>query len=296
MQHRISNTLPKKRAYAVRIVSTLLVIMAAGVYVGACWYLWANQRELIFFPSPDVRQSPADVDLKYEEVWVPVLGSQPTSLHGWWLQSTDTAAPTFLYLHGNDLNIGGNIEHVAGLDRLGFSVLAVDYRGYGRSGGEFPSETQVYEDAEVAWNYLVHDRRVDPKRAFIYGHSLGGAVAIELALRRPEAAGLIVEGTFTSMPEIAKTVYWMFPVDWLLNQRFDSLAKVPMLRVPVLFIHGAADTEVPYAMAERLFVATPGSKWLTLLPGGGHEDSGRVGETLYRQAVLGFVQRVRAGR
>ena len=102
----------------------------------------------------------------------------------------DTAAPTFLYLHGNDLNIGGNVEHVAGLDdRLGFSVLAVDYRGYGRSGGAFPSETQLYEDAEAAWDYLVHDRRVDPKQTFIYGHSLGGAVAIELALRRPEAAG-----------------------------------------------------------------------------------------------------------
>jgi pimeloyl-ACP methyl ester carboxylesterase len=71
-----------------------------------------------------------------------------------------------------------------------------------------------------------------PEPAFIYGHSLGGAVAIELALRRAEAAGLILEGTFTSMSEIAKTVYWMFPVDWLLNQRFDTLAKVPTLQPP----------------------------------------------------------------
>ena len=244
MQHMNSNTRSKRRRYAARIVSTLLV-MIAGAYVGAGWYLWANQRELIFLPSRDVRQSPSDVDLKYEEVWVPILGSQPTSLHGWWLQSGDTAAPTFLYLHGNDLNIGGNVEHVARLIRLGFAVLVVDYRGYGKSGGAFPFETQVYEDAEAAWIYLVQDRRVDPAQAFIYGHSLGGAVAIQLALRHPEAAGLIVESTFTSMPEIAKTAYWMFPTDWLLNQRFDALAKVPMLKVPVLFIHGTADTEVP---------------------------------------------------
>ncbi len=295
MHHVTRNAPPKRRRYAARIVSALLVVIA-GAYVAACWYLWANQRELIFLPSRDVHQSPADVGLKYEEVRIPVPGSQPTSLRGWWLQSGDTAAPTFVYLHGNDLNIGGNVEHVARLNRLGFAVLAVDYRGYGKSDGAFPSEMQVYEDAEAAWIYLVEDRRVDPAQAFIYGHSLGGAVAIELALRHPEAAGLIVESTFTSMPEVAKIVYWIFPADWLLNERFDALAKVPMLKVPVLFIHGTADTEVPYTMSERLFNAATGPKWLTLVPDGGHEDSASVGETLYTRAVLGFVQTVRAGR
>ena len=295
MQQRTSNTPFWKRRNAARILSALLLTLAA-VYVGACWYLWADQRELIFFPSRDVLRSPADVELKYEEVWVPVLASQPASLHGWWLQSVDPAAPTLLYLHGNDVNIGGNVEHVATLNRLGFAVLVVDYRGYGKSGGAFPSETQVYEDAEAAWNHLVQDRRVDPGQAFIYGHSLGGAVAIELALRHPEAAGLIVEGAFTSISEMAKTAYWMFPVDWLLNQRFDALSKVPMLSVPVLFIHGTSDTEVPYTMSERLFVAATGRKGLTLVPGGGHEDTARVGGTLYARAVLGFVQSVRAGR
>ena len=296
MQQRISNTPFRKRRNATGIVSALLLMIAAA-YVGACWYLLADQRELIFFPSRDVLRSPADVDLKYEEVWVPVPGNQPASLHGWWLQSGDPAAPTFLYLHGNDANIGGNVEHVAGLNRLGFAVLAVDYRGYGKSGGAFPSEAQVYEDAEAAWNYLVQDRRrVDRSQAFIYGHSLGGAVAIELALRHPEAAGLIVESAFTSISEMAKTAYWMFPVDWLLNQRFDALSKVPMLSVPVLFIHGTSDREVPYTMSERLFIAATGRKGLTLVPGGGHEDSARVGGTLYAHAVLDFVQSVRAGR
>ena len=90
----------------------------------------------------------------------------------------------------------------------------------------------MYEDAEAAWNYLVHERRIDSTQAFIYGHSLGGAIAIELALRRPEAAGVIVESAFASMPEMAKTVLWMFPVDWLLNQRFDALTKVRCCECP----------------------------------------------------------------
>jgi fermentation-respiration switch protein FrsA (DUF1100 family) len=154
----------------------------------------------------------------------------------------------------------------------------------------------LYEDAQTAWNYLVRERHVDPGQTFIYGHSLGGAVAIELALRRPEVAGLIVECTFTSIPELAKTLYWMFPVDWLLHQRFDALAKVPMLRVPVLFIHGTADREIPHAMSERLYHATRESKWLTLIPGGGHEDSAAVGEAMYTRAVLDFTDGIQRNR
>jgi fermentation-respiration switch protein FrsA (DUF1100 family) len=148
----------------------------------------------------------------------------------------------------------------------------------------------MYDDAETAWNYLIRDLHADPGRAFIYGHSLGGAVAIELGLRHPEAAGLIVESTFTSMPDMAKLTYWMFPTDWLLNQRFDALAKVPLLRLPVLFIHGTADAEVPYIMSERLFAAARGPKWLTLIPDGGHEDSADIGGALYARDVLAFTR------
>src|SRR5438552_14683905 len=206
----------KEHPYLARTLVSFLVLLIAG-YGGASWYLWANQRELIFSPSREVQRTPADLHLKYEDVRLPVGRNNPTILHGWWLQSDDAAAPALLYLHGNDLNIGGNVEHVARLHRMGFSVLIVDYRGYGKSGGGFPSEAQVYEDAETAWNYLLQERHVDPRQAFIYGHSLVGAVAIDLALRHAEAAGLIVESTFTSVREMARITYWMFPADWLLD-------------------------------------------------------------------------------
>jgi uncharacterized protein len=267
-----------------------LLVLAIAAYGGGCWYLWTKQRELIFLPTRDVTRTPADVHLKYEDVRLPVSGENPTFLNGWWLQSADADAPLVLYLHGNDRNLGANVDRIAALYRLGFSVLAVDYRGYGKSEGVFPSESRVYDDAEAAWDYIVRERSVDPPRIFIYGHSLGGAVAIELALRRPEAGGVIAESTFTSMSDMAKIDYWMFPVDWLLNQRFDALGKSRTLRTPVLFIHGMADTEVPFTMSERLFAAAPGPKRLTLVPGAGHEDCASAGGALYTRAVLEFVR------
>ena len=283
------------RRNTVRIVTGILMLLTVG-YGGASWYLWAYQRDFIFLPSRVLSRSPVELGLRYEDIWLPVRGSPRALLHGWWLESSDAPAPALLYLHGNDLNIAGNLERIARLHRMGFSVLAVDYRGYGKSSGGPPSEIDVYEDAEAAWDYLVEERHVDPKQAFIYGHSLGGAIAIELALRRPAAAGLIAESTFTSMSAMAKTTYWMFPIDSLLNQRFDSLAKVPLLRVPALFIHGTADIEVPYAMSERLFDAAPEPKWLTLIPGCGHEDCVMVAEPLYARAVRDFIRRVQSSR
>ena len=274
-----------------------VVVLLVVAYGAACTYLWAKQRELIFLPSREVTRTPADAGVQYDDVWLPVGASPGASLHGWWLQSGAASAPVCLYLHGNDLNLGSNVEHIVRLHRAGFSVLAVDYRGYGKSSGGFPSEVQVYEDADAAWNHLVNERHVDTRRLFIYGHSLGGAIAIELAARHPETAGLIVESGFTSLPGIAKTVFWMFPVDFLLTPRFDAIAKVPTLQPPVLFIHGMADREVPHAMSEALFaVANEKSRRLTLIPGGGHEDSAIVGEARYTRAVLDFVRDSRRDR
>ena len=132
------NSRPVVRAWASlgRILWAVLVL-ALVVYAATCWYLSIHQRDLIFMPSRDIARTPADVHLQYKEVFVPIGA---TSLHGWWLPAEDETAPAILYLHGNDLNIGADLDHFARIRRLGFSVLAVDYRGYGKSGGEFPSE------------------------------------------------------------------------------------------------------------------------------------------------------------
>lgn len=215
-------------------------------------------------------------------------------MHGWWIPGPVEDADVLLYLHGNGINIGANVEHASRMHQLGFSVLLVDYRGYGRSGGEFPSEAQIYVDAQAAWNYLIYQRQVKPEHIFIYGHSLGGAVAIDLAMRHPEAAGLIVDSSFTSVREVVRlgNKFWMFPVDLLLNQRFDSIDKVKWLRMPVLFIHGTADDLIPFQMSERLFAAAASPKQLALIPAGGHINSAEIDGPRYRAAIRTLVDRV----
>ncbi len=161
------------------------------------------------------------------------------------------------HLHGNGLNIGANIAHASRFHQLGFSVLLIDYRGYGRSEGAFPNEKKVYQDAATAWNYLVQKLQIPPRHIFIYGHSLGGAIAIDLAVKHPNAAGLIVESSFTSIREVVayRNLFWMFPVNLILTQRFESIKKLPQLRMPILFIHGTADSTVPFFMSQ--FTALP---------------------------------------
>jgi pimeloyl-ACP methyl ester carboxylesterase len=167
----------------------------------------------------------------------------------------------------------------------------IDYRGYGDGRASLPSEKTVYEDAEAAWNYLVKERGIDPAHLYIHGHSLGGAIAIELALHHPEAAGLIVESSFTSIRDMAKLhkKYALLPVR-LVNQKFDSINKVGKLRLPVLYIHGTGDEVVPYAMGQKLFKASGGTKRFVTIGGGLHGNNSAVDGPRFRNAIRDFVE------
>jgi uncharacterized protein len=176
---------------------------------------------------------------------------------------------------------------------MGLSVFAFDYRGYGKSEGEFPSETAIYADAERAWDYLIKDQKIPPEKIVIYGHSLGGAIAINLATQHPNAGGLIVQSSFTTALEMAKRNWWtaIVPVNVLMNQRFESISKVSQLQMPVLYLHGTADTLIPFEMSQRLFEKTRSPKQLKLFPGAGHNDLPEVGGAVYNQSVKDFVIR-----
>ncbi|MEG4214754.1 alpha/beta fold hydrolase [Microcoleus sp. Pol14C6] len=306
-------------------------IVLAVAYSAACVFLFVAQGKFIFFPARAIETTPDDFQLKYQDVWLPIPTKTGAvdSVHGWWIpasgnppspplsrggarkgesflatpQSDKRAIATVpalnkglggvvLYLHGNASNVGANVEHAYRFHRLGLSVFVMDYRGYGKSQGDFPSESQVYEDAQLAWDYLVKQRGINPNQIYLYGHSLGGAIAIDLAVRHPEAAGLVVEGSFTStraMVNFQKGLFWMFPIDLLLTQRFDSLSKVDRLQMPVLFIHGTADNVVPVEMSKKMFEAAPEPKQLYIVPDGGHTNVAQIGGAEYLQILSQFL-------
>lgn len=269
------------------------LMLAVLAYLGICGYMWATQRQHIFEPTQILQTRPDRMGLKFEELSIPSGTIQEHGeLYAWWIPADSADAPTMLYLHGNDKNVGyaRDIDRAARLQHMGYNVLTFDYRGYGRSTDGPPSEAKVYEDAEAAWGYLTRQRAIEPRRIFIYGHSLGGAVAIDLATHHPEAAGLITESTFTSMTDIAKLEYPLLPVDWLINQRFDSLHKVGSLRVPFLLIHGTWDRLVPYQMSQRLYDRAPQPKFLKLIDGGEHGNTGVIAPLEFNGIIHEFTQ------
>lgn len=276
--------------------------LALLAYAAVCAYVYQEQRHNIFQPSAVLQTTPDRVGMQYEVVHIPSgSGSERGELYGWWIPGDRPDAPTFLYLHGNDKNVSHihDVAHANRMHSLGYNLLMIDYRGYGLSTGGEPSEAKVYEDAEAAWNYLLQRAGAQPgagakglsRPVFIYGHSLGGAIAIELAIHHPEAAGLVVESTFTTMAAMGKRQYGFLPVELLLNQHFDSVHKVKKLKIPVLYFHGKMDTLIPYRMSEKLFEKSPEPKYLTLIEGGEHGNSSMMGWVEYRNALTAFVKK-----
>ena len=293
--------------------SVTLGILFAILYTSACLFLFVRQNRVMFLPSSEISTIPTDLDMEYEEVWLPVISaktpqqSAPEKIHGWWIP-----APTadeiqskhyiksnrdwvLLYFHGKSSNISSNLSHSHRFHQMGFSVFILDYRGYGLSQGYFPTETSVYEDVDTAWNYLVNRRGIAPENIVIYGHSLGGAIAIDLAHRQPNAAGAIVEASFTSMRDMVDYQYPyfnIFPIDWILTHRFDSITKVKDLKIPVLFTHGTADTVVPHYMSEALFEATPDQKQLFIVPTAHHGNIASVSGDKYFETIREFMKSI----
>lgn len=284
--------------------SLILLSLIGTVYAGACLYVWSNQVRLTFRPLSYIPTTPSRMEMDYENVVIPIgSGTEKGTVHGFWVENeaADADAPVILYLHGNEATIGKNLEHTHRMHGFGYDVLLIDYRGFGQSFGTTdPSEEKVYEDAEAAWNYLREEKQIDPSRIVIYGHSLGGAIAIELASRHSEAAGLIAESTFTSCVDMARHKYFgvlrFLPVDsLLLHQRFESLEKMSLLELPVLLIHGDADKKIPWRMSQEIHDARPELSELVLIKNGEHANSGSIGLREYTEVVKSFVAKCRQG-
>ena len=280
------------RSLAFRLVRGLIFAIAA-TYLLVVLALWYWQASFIFQPSPVVGATPGDSGVTFEKVALPIGGGQ---LAGWWVPAENPETETLLYLHGNANNVGGNAAQVVRFHNAGLNVLIFDYRGYGESTGGPPREKSVYEDADRAWAYLVSERRISPGTIAIYGHSLGSAVAVDLASRHPEAGALIVEGVLLSIADIANAmgVGRVLPVRMILTERFDAISKIGSVHIPTLILEGDADGPL---MARRLYDAAREPKRLVLVPGGGHGDSAEMNPAVYFGALDSFLSRygLRAG-
>ena len=269
---------------------TLIILgLLITTYLGLCLLLRVKQTQLIFHPSPIIKSTPADYDLPYEEIWLRVSTG---TIHGWWIPAAKLEAPAILYFHGNGSNNGDVINRAWQFSQLGFAVLLIDYRGYGKSDGTFPDEAKVYEDGEAAWQYLTQERGIKPRNLLIYGHSLGGAIGIEMAARYPEMGGLIVESTFTSMKAMADIMGYsrFLPLKFILTQKFDSINKISGIEVPILLIHGTEDEVVPSFMSQELYNVASSAKKLHWVTGAGHNDVAMVGGENYLKIVAHFVE------
>lgn len=247
-----------------------------------------KERELLFRPVKEAAGWYNGTPATVQDIYLPVGNGAPAErIHAWWWPADEPGAPVVLYLHGVRWNLTGHLNRMSQLRRFGFSVFAIDYRGFGKSDGDLPSEATVYEDARAAWNWLIK-REPDPSRRYIYGHSLGGAVAIDLAAQisgtSESARGLIVESSFTSVPElVSESGYGWVPI--LISQKFDSTAKITQIAMPVLIVHGADDRYVPAQMSSALYAAAPQPKKLLLIPNASHNNSVWTGDADYRVAL-----------
>lgn len=264
-----------------------LALLAVSL-LGGCAALDLKQREWIFQPSDRTWAGGLAAAAGMEDVWIgfdsQVTGA-PARLHGLWLPQPRADAPLLLYLHGARWDVRGSAPRMRRLHDLGFAVLGIDYRGFGRSqGGEPPSEAMAYEDARAAWRWL--GDRAPGARRFVFGHSLGGAIAVDLASGADDVAGLIVEGSFTSIPDLVGTFRWgWLPVGPLITQRFDAGERIARVRAPVLVVHGSADRLVPPDMGRALYERAPQPKRFELVEGGSHHNTNGVGIEQYRRAL-----------
>ena len=249
---------------------------------GGCAYLSdEGQGELIFRPVKGVWRGYSPERYGFADHWIPVGDHK---LHAWWLEGERPDAPVVLYLHGARWNLTGSVTRIDRWRQLGFAVFAVDYRGFGQSSDVTPTEAYAYEDAVAAWDYLA--KVAAGRSRYIVGHSLGGAIATELARRRPDAAGLVLEATFTSVADMVSESTWGWvPVSLILTQKFDTLSKIPDVTVPVLITHGTRDQIVPFAMGERLYEAARGRKRFIKVEGAGHHNLSGAAFDEYRAAL-----------
>ena len=262
--------------------------MSIALIAVMCWlalvaWLALNERRLLFFPARTLAAEPADFGLRAEELTITT--EDGVTLHGWWIAGSGDRV--LIWYHGNAGNIADRLPNARWfVEQLGVSVVLVDYRGYGRSAGT-PDEAGVYRDGLAIYDAAVA-RGVAARDIVLFGRSLGGAVATEVALRRP-AGALVLEAAFRSARAMARVHYWFVP-SALVRTRLDNESKIGRVTVPTLFLHGDRDRIVPLDHSRRLFERAARPAHFHVVEGAGHNDTYLVGGALYADVWRAFLR------
>ncbi len=241
-------------------------------------------KGFIFFPDHQITTTPKDIGLPFEDLYLTTADN--VRINAWFVPHPNAHA-TLLWLHGNGGNLSNRVDQLQKFHaQFPVHILMIDYREYGRSEGSV-SEEGTYRDAQAAYDYLA----TKPNRGtiIVYGQSLGAAVAVETALTRP-AHALILEAPFLSIREMAKVHYGWLPVSGLITTRYDNIAKIGKVRVPLLLLHGDRDETVPYAHGQGLFSAAVAPKQFYTIQNAGHNDTYEVGGAGYFKAIAQFIE------
>jgi pimeloyl-ACP methyl ester carboxylesterase len=288
-----------------RIVAAgaLLLLGLLQASLSGCAWLDEKQRAWALRPTPatvsDVAVQDAALRPGDQRYLLPVPGSAGAQeqVALWWLPHADVNAPTLLYLHGTFRNLTRNLPKIEALRTAGFAVLAVDYRGWGQSTPIVPSEESITADAALAWAELVR-RAPDAGRRVIFGHSMGGAVAVALAStlhHGSDYGALVLESTFTRMPDVASASgFWGGVMASITTLEFDSLSRIARVDAPLLMLHGDADKTVPVQLGRALRDAAPaasGVRWVEV-SGGSHSGLHRDAPEMYAASLRALIQRL----
>jgi uncharacterized protein len=241
-------------------------------------------NSLLYFPSRAIIETPEHARLDYRDLRMATDDGE--RLHGWWIDAQKDSLGHLLLCHGNAGNVGDRVLHAALLTATGFDVLLFDYRGYGRSSGR-PTEHGTYRDARAALTCLIAQPAVDPARVFYLGESLGGAVALDLALERPPA-GLVLLSAFSGVRDLGRLHYPYVPTA-LVPDAYPTLRRIHELHAPLLVLHGDRDDIVPLPQGRALFEAAPGPKRMHVFPGLGHNDLVTLAGVEFSRVIASWV-------
>ncbi len=256
----------------------ILVLILCVLYVR---YLEGHS---IFFPSRQMIGNPMDMGLSFEDVFITT--EDKVKIHGWFIPSSVSSDKILLFFHGNAGNISGRLEKIKMFYDMGLSVFIIDYRGYGKSEGQ-PTEEGVYKDALAAYDYIIQREEGRHKEIIIYGASLGGAIAVDLASKR-KADYLIVDSSFTNAVDMAKRIFpWVPSV--LIKTQLNSLEKIQKIPSAKLFIHSREDEVVPFALGQKLYDAALKPKEFLEIRGG-HNDGHIYDEDKFETGVKKFLK------